>query len=162
MAKFNVTGLGELQLSLEEVAGMPEEIKDKMLEAGAAVGVKALKQSISSLGIIDTKQLHDSITAGQPKTDKNGVRVLYVYPRGSRKDTYVGMKLRRVSIKGKRKNGTSVKMTNADVGFIMEFGAPKRGIRARHWMRSAIESFADEATQKQRAVYDEWLNSKGL
>lgn len=162
MAKFNVIGLGELQLSLEEVADMPEEIKDKMLEAGAAVGVKALKQSISSLGIVDTEQLYNSIKPTKPKTDKDGNRVLYVYPQGTRKKISAGIRLRRVTISGGRRTSSSKKTRNADVGFVLEFGAPKRGIRARHWMRSAIESFADEATQKQRAVYDEWLNSKGL
>ena len=162
MAKFNTIGLDDLQMSFEEWANFPDEVKDEILEAGATVAIKALKQSISSLGIIDTKQLHASIKATKPKTDKYGNRILYVYPQGTRKKISSGTKLSHVSIRGRIKSGTGKKTRNADVGFIMEFGAPHRGIPARQWMRTAIERNADEIVEAERKVYDGWLNSKGL
>ena len=52
--------------------------------------------------------------------------------------------------------------TNNDVGFVWEFGAPKRGIQPRQWMRTANEESADDVVAAEFKVYDDWLKSKGF
>ena len=56
---------------------------------------------------------------------------------------------------------------NADVGFVLEFGGHydkhgKGGIPAHGWMREANEKCADEMTEAEAKIYDEWLKSHNL
>lgn len=162
MAKFSANGVGELMLSLEEVLDLPLDVQDKMLEAAAQIGVDAMKASISQLGLYDTGQLEESITAGPPKTSKIGHRYVHVYPRGARRDYLTVGKIRRVSIKGYRKSGKPIKTDNSEVGFVLEFGSPHRGIKAYQWMRTALEKSADAVVNAEFKIYDEWLKSKDL
>ena len=161
MARFTVHGLDALIEDMLALSEIPESVVDDMLKTSADIALRAMKQSIQSLGLVDTSQLLNSLVAVQ-KRNKQGKIYYLIYPRGTRKDMYVGAKLRRVSIKGRRKNGQSIKMTNNDVGFVLEFGAPRRNKKAYQWMRTALEGCADEVLAAQARIYDEWLKSKDL
>nr|DAW28832.1 MAG TPA: hypothetical protein [Caudoviricetes sp.] len=161
MANFSVHGVDALiedMLALEEI---PDEVVDKMLKASADIALRAMQDSLKKLGLIDTQQLFDSLTAVQ-KRNKQGKIYYLIYPRGTRHDYLTVGKIRRVGIKGHRKSGQAIKMTNNDVGFVLEFGAPRRNKKAYQWMRTALEGCADEILAVQTRIYDEWLKSKNL
>ena len=141
---------------------------EDMLDAGSKVVVEAQKRKILSLGLVDTGKLMKSIKAF-PKVGgtKNGwKRYVLVYPSGKH-----GSRNRRTVTKAYKQSkhgrtytyGGDVKtVTNSEVGFIQEFGAPKKGIKAKQWMRKANEESADAMVKAEFEVYDRWLKSKNL
>ena len=145
MAEFSVSGLDELILSMQEVAELPTEVIDEMLNAQADVVVKAQKAKVMELGIYDadnttTRHVVDSIKKGKVKTHK-GVRVIYVTPTGTR-------------LRGEKRT------RNAEVLFVNEFGT--RTQKARPAVKLANEASAPAQTQAGLMVYDGWLQSKNL
>ena len=138
MADFGVSGLDELMLSLQEVAQLPEDIQNEMLNAQADVVLQAQREA--AISIKDTGKTAQSLRKGKPKNRK-GVRSISITFSGSRK-------------RGK----TSTR--NAEIAFVNEFG--KRGVPARNFVRSANEKSAAASTQAAAIVYDQYLRSKGL
>lgn len=161
MAKFAVHGIDALIEDMLALSEIPEDVVDKMLSASADIALRAMRASLEKLGLIDTYQLIGSLVA-VPKKSKDGKLYYLIYPRGTRKTMYVAGKLRRVSIKGRRKSGQAIKMTNNDVGFVLEFGAPRKNKKAYQWMRTALEGCADQILAVQTRIYDDWLKLKGL
>lgn len=147
MAQFGVDGLDSLMLSFEQVAAIPEDIQDEMLNAQADVVAEAQRAKVRAYGIYDgTSPVHvaDRIKKGRPKQKKGGGRVIYVTPTGRR-------------TRGKNKKQT---VRNAEILFVNEFG--KRGQAARPALAAANEACAEETTQAAFRVYDAWLKSKNL
>lgn len=141
MAQFSFKGLDEIQLSLKEIADIPEEVQDRMLNAQADVVVAKQREKAIAYGVVDTGLMVRSIKKGAPKTVK-GARVLYVTPKGT------------------RTRGKGKKTNNAEIAFVNEFG--KRNLKARPFIRDANEESAEAATEAAMRVYDEWLQSKNL
>ena len=168
MARFNAQGIEGLELSFEEFCDIPDEVVEEMLDAGGAVAVEAQKRKIQSLGLVDTGKLRDSIKAHK-KTggERNGwQRHLLIYPTGKH-STYHRKEVTKEYKRSKHGRtytfGGDIKdVTNNDLGFIYEFGAPNRGIPAQQWMREANEECADEVAQAEYEVYDKFLKSKNL
>ncbi|MBQ8389990.1 MAG: hypothetical protein IJX52_03310 [Oscillibacter sp.] len=168
MAKFNAQGIEGLELSLEQFAQIPDDVVEAMLMAGGEVVVEAHKRSIEALGLVDTRKLKDSIKAHSKVTTKDGIRQrsVLVYPTGKRgtrnrkkvTKTYKRSKSGRTYTVG----GDTVDVTNNEVGFVHEFGAPSRGIPAKQWMRTANEASADATTAAEFEVYDKWAKSLNL
>ena len=143
MADLRVTGLDELMLSMQDIAALPDEVQDDMLNAAADVIVSAQKAKIRAYGIYDgksTKHVADSIKKGRVKF-KKGQRILYVSPTGS------------------RKRGNTV-TRNAEILFVNEYG--KRNQKARPAVRDANEEAMDAAVQAQADVLDRFYKSKNL
>lgn len=83
---FTVNGLDEFSLSLHEIAEMPDSTKENMLEAGGVVAIKALKQQIDALGMVDTGQLRESIAPAKKRLARNDYEPsLLIYPQGTRR-----------------------------------------------------------------------------
>lgn len=141
MAEFKAIGLDELSLSLQEIAEIPEDIQDEMLQAQGNIVARAQRESAQRYGIQRTGTLIRSIKPGKVKLDKHGSRVLYVTPVGSR-------------VRGGKKT------TNAEIAFLNEYGT--RGQRARPFMRDANERSAEAATQAAADIYYRWQDSRGL
>jgi HK97 gp10 family phage protein len=137
MATFDCKGIDDLMLSMAEIAAVPEDIQDEMLNAQANIVERAQKSKGSAYGVHRTGVTLGSIKRTRIKRGKDG-RGLYVYPQGKNAD-------------GNR---------NAEVAFINEFG--KRGQSARPFINDANETSAAETTQAAFAVYDKWLKSKNL
>lgn len=168
MARFNAEGIEGLELSFEEFAAIPDEVVDEILEAGADVVVEAQKQKIDALGLVDSGKLKESITAFHKVGTKNDSwqRYVLVYPygkHGTRNRKAVTKKYKR-SKHGRTYTvgGDTKKVTNNEVGFVLEFGAPKRGIKPYQWMRKANEACASDMEKAQFEVYDKWLKSLNL
>lgn len=141
MASFKCEDFADFSFSLEEIAQIPNETRHEMLEAGADIMVEALRDAAPS----DTGGLKKSIKK-QKKQDKNGFEFYYVLPTGSRRNT----------------TGKHTKVTNASIGFIMEYGAPNRHIAARQWMKTAVEKNADNVLNAMWKIYEKFIESKGV
>lgn len=169
MATFNYTGLAELGLSFQEIAEIPDDIAYKMLDAASVVVVEAQKKSLRSLGLVDTGKLADSIQVYK-KNDRNrnpdDPRRVLIYPDGNRRTYQSRVKVRKYARSKHGRTytvgGKRVTTTNSEIGFIHEFGAPKKGIPASQWMSKANEACAEETVAAELAVYDTWLKTKNL
>lgn len=142
MAKVEFSGIDQLELSFAEVAKLPDEVIDAMLNARADVVVEAQRQAAKRMlkGPYDTGETARSIQKGKVKV-KDGQRVLYITPTGS------------------RKRGKTV-TRNAEIAFLNEFGT--KTIQARNFLRKANEKSADAATAAEFEVYSRYLEEKGL
>lgn len=140
MAEIGFSGLDELMLSMEEIAQIPDEVQDAMLNAQADVVTAAQKARARAYGVQDTGLVISSIKKGKPKR-KKGVRVIYITPSGTRR-------------RGKQT------VRNAEIAFINEYGDRRQ--RARPFIRDANEACAEATTQAGFEVYDKWLKSKNL
>ena len=139
MASISVNGLDEFLMDLREAIELPDEVAREMLVAEAMVVKDAQRRTGRAMGVHRTGVTLDSIAHGNMKRAKDG-RALYVSPRGT-------------NAKGER---------NAAVAFINEYGAPRRGIAPRPFIRTANEQAADAAAQAAAQVYDRWLKTRGL
>lgn len=146
MAQLSFSGLDELMLSMQEVVEIPPEVQDEMLNAGADVVVRAQKKAAADLGVNDTELTIDSIKKTKVKL-KDGKRVIYVYPQGTR-------------IRGVDEKGKPIRVRNAEIAFVNEYGTRRKS--GRPFALQGNESSAEETTQAQAAVYNRWLESKGL
>lgn len=138
MAEFDVSGLDDLMLSLQDVADLPETVQDAMLDAQSDVVLQA--QQSAAQAIADTGQTARSLRKSKPRTRK-GVRSISITFAGSRK-----------------RGDTTTR--NAEIAFVNEYG--KKGVPARNFIRKANEQSAAASTQAAASVYDQYLQSKGL
>lgn len=153
MPRVEFHGLDEVALSLKQVAELPDEVIDEMLNARADVVVAAQQAEARKLGTeyrnknqkknYSTGKTALSIKKGKIKV-KDGVRILFVTPTGSR-------------VRGKKGQFVT---RDAEIAFLNEYGT--KTIQARSWLRAANEKCADEALKVEMAVYDRYLQEKGL
>lgn len=159
MAEFS-SDVGQLMLNMQQIAEIPEDVIDEMLQAGSKVGVEAMRRSLRRMGLVKTGQLADSLVAVR-KTGKDG-RIYYLaYPKGRRKAEPHVLSVSNVT-RVNPLHSHAKPPTNNEVGFVLEFGAPNRGIEARQWMRIANEESADDVVAAEFKIYDDWLKSKGF
>lgn len=168
MAQFSVQGIDGLALSFQEIAQIPDSVVEEMLSAGGEVVAAAQKAEIRSLGLVESGRLADSIQSASKVGKRGGEQKRYVlvYPSGThhkytrRKKTKVYKRSRHgrtYTVGGDMKTAT-----NAEVGFVHEFGAPHAGIPAKQWMAKANEKSAAAMVAAEVAVYDKWLKSIDL
>ena len=138
MADFDVSGLDALMLSLQQVAELPEDVQDTMLNAQADIVLEAQKSE--ALSIKDTGETARALRKSKPKTRK-GVRLISIIFSGSRK-----------------RGETTTR--NAEIAFVNEFG--KKGVPPRNFIRKANEKSAAASTEAAKAGYDRWLKSLNL
>ena len=152
---------------------LPGEVIDEILEAGSEVVIKAQKDELLTLGLydnessgphlVDSIKLHKKLhaaSAGGPS------RYVLIYPTGKhgqynrrlRTKAYKNSKHGRTYTVGGDQKATS----SSEVGFIHEYGAPRRNIPAKRWMQNANEKSAAATTAAQAAVYNKFLESKNL
>ena len=143
MAEFSCNGLDDLMLSIQEIAEIPEDVQNAILQAGADVVAQAQREKVKAYGIYDgssPKHVADSIKPGKIKL-KKGQRIIYVTPTGS------------------RRRGKTV-TRNAEILFVNEYG--RRGRKARPAVEDANEASAEKTTAAMAAVHEKWLKSKNL
>lgn len=168
MATFNATGIEGLDLSLEEFAAIPDNVMEEMLDAAGQVVVRHHKAQIRAQGLVHSGKLAGSIEAhkkaGSARNDYQ--RYVLVYPTG-RHHIYQSRGMTRQYKRSKHgrtytKGGSAKVVTNAEVGFVQAYGAPRRKYLARDWMNKANQVAAPEVEQAELAVYDRWLKSLNL
>ncbi|MDE6880185.1 MAG: hypothetical protein K2P20_02380 [Oscillospiraceae bacterium] len=144
MGSLKTDGIDSLSLDLSELAYLPDRVVADMLQAEADVILSAQRSEIESRwkGPYSLGISAKSIRKGSVKKGKDGYSIS-IYPQGSRK-------------RGKKT------VRNAEIAFINEYGAPKRNIRARPALKSAIARKEDEAAAAGKKVYQAYLDSKNL
>lgn len=140
MAQLSVNGLDGLMDDLLAAGEIPDDVAEGMLTSSAAVVEEAQIYTGMQMGVYRTGETLASIGHGKLKRGRDGLRCVYVSPQGT-------------NDRGER---------NAAVAYINEYGAPKRGIPARPFIRTANELAADSAAEASAAKYDEFLRSKNL
>lgn len=153
MASFRSNGVDAIEASFQQLASLSEEETYSILEAGAAVLVRGMQETLEKLGAVASGALRDSIRAVR-KRGKDGVLVR-IGPTGKRPKAFTG--------KRKKKDGKShgsYQGTNAEVAYFLEYGSPRMG--ARHWMETALEQYGEEANAAMAAKWEEVLQSKGV
>ena len=98
------------------------------------------------MGVQDTGLTISKIKKTKVKV-KSGKRVIYIYPQGTR-------------VRGKGENGKPVRVRNAEIAFVNEYGTRRQA--ARPFVLQGNETSAEETTQAQATVYYRWLETKGL
>ena len=126
------------------ISSIPEMGK-KMLEAEADVVEPALKQSISSEGLVESGRLRDSIKRSKRK---KGIQIL-LGPSG-------------VHHKYVNKAGRASALRAGHLGYIFEHGAPRRNIRGRQWLSKAVQKSQAKALDAAENVRDQYLNNHNL
>lgn len=142
MPKVEIDGLGELSLALKDLAELPDAVIDEMLNAQADIAAAGQREEAEKMivGPYVTGTTAFSIKKGKIKI-KNGQRVIYVSPTGTRK-------------RGKKS------IRNAEIAFLNEYGT--KTIHARPFIRTANERTAPEQEKAALKIYDDYLKSKGL
>lgn len=140
MAKMSVNGLDDLMLSLEEIAAIPDDVAQSMLDAEAKVVEESQIYYGKTMGVYRTGQTVASIRRGKMKRGRDGTRTIYVTPQGT-------------NDRGER---------NAAVAFINEFGIPRRKIAPRPFIGTANAAAIEPAVAEAAKIYDDWLKSKNL
>lgn len=172
MAKmqFDYGRLEGLTLSLQEMAELPQETIKKILIAGSEVVVEEQKRMIKKLGIYDTGELQQSIEPVFRKTkDKDRWSLaMIVYPYGDRREYTskfrykYGYKTKNRGARWYKTGGKRKITTNNDIGFIHEFGAPRRHIEPKQWMRLANINAEEDMVKAEAREYDRYLEEKEL
>ena len=137
MGEFTTVGLEEVAqkfLRMEEAATKAVPL---MLEAGAAVLVKAQQEEAAAMGIKETAGFIQSIAATKIKGDDTELYV-EVYPQGKAKH-------------GNDRKGDKSNVRYATIGFIAQYGTSK--IPARPYMTAANEKAHQQTTD---AMYEVW------
>lgn len=137
MGEFTTVGLKEVAerfLHMEEAATKAVPL---MLEAGAAVLVKAQQDEAAAMGIKETAGFIQSIKATPVKGD-DVERYVEVYPQGKAKH-------------GNDRKGDKSNVRYATIGFIAQYGTSK--VPARPYMTAANEKAHEQANS---AMYEVW------
>lgn len=139
MAQFSVSGLDELMLTMQEVAVIPEDVIDGILNDQADALVEHIKLRGEGYGVVDSGDMLKSIKKGKAKRGKKGGRQIVVSARG-------------------RKRGS--KTTNAEIAFLNNYGTRHQKARP-FWSDS--EKLSEMTFKKiARDHIDHWLKSKDL
>ena len=152
MAKFSFNGMDEISASFEQIANLTDEDKMTVIRPAAERLLQRQKEKIRSLFRRRTGALEDSLTI-EERNDGEGTYA-HIYPKGKHPGSSTGKR------KGKRRSIGKYSGTNAEVGYIHEFGSAR--IAASHWMEDANEEAADEVVTLQQQAWDELLTKKGL
>lgn len=129
MAKFELTGLGDIEkMLLNRETTVTAAVPD-MIQAGADELIKAEQEEMERLKLVDTGDMKKSVKATKlRKTDSGGF--VEVYPQG------------------KDRKGVS----NATKAFVAQYG--KSGMSARPWLTAARAKSGEKVSAAIRKVWD--------
>ncbi len=148
MASITTDGLDQLTLSFEELAKMPDEVMDGMLDAMAEVIKPAEEASAASMlqGKYYEGFVAGGVKIGKKRKVKDG-KAIYVTFNGTTTSSKIF---------------TKYPTRNAERAFVNEFGVKVRGPGPRPFIRVAVETHADAANDAAEKVYNDYLTKKGF
>ena len=138
-------GFDELQDAFKAIESIPAKVSREAVKAMGAVAVDKVRQEGEAMGVRDPdpeSQVHilDHIAFSKPKKGRDGNMKGFV------------------TFKGVRRSGES-RIWNAAIAYINEYGAPRRGIRARPFISTAMERYADEIAAPAEEVIGDWIEN---
>lgn len=140
MARLNVEGFEEMELMIMRQEEAVERLAPEMLNAGAKVLAAAMGLTLRgvSRGNRSIGTLAGSIGIGTVKKSATSV-YMDVYPQGDQPH-------------GSPRKGKRGRVSNAQVGFMLEYGSSK--MPARPWLAKAINAAAPGAQEAMRKVWE--------
>lgn len=120
-------------------------LRKQLLQAEADVVEPALRSAIVAEGLVDSGNLRDSIG----RTFRKQSTELLVGPSG-------------VHHKSLSSSFSVKEFRNGHLGYIFEYGAPLRGIRARRWMSKTVSRVTGQAFDAADAVYYKFMKDHKL
>ncbi len=153
MAKFDVVGLDAFKADLEAAQELTVDEKYRILDAGGTVVLQAMQRKLTSIGLVLTGRLSESL--GSVRKVEDGTPVVLVYPQG------VHHRYRGRDIRGKRGKGLLKTASAAEVGFVLEYGVAQHNIRATHWMEAAVSTSGEATTDAMQEAFNAVLDEKG-
>lgn len=164
MAQLSFSGLDELMLSMREIAEIPDEVQDRMLDAEAQIVAEAIRGEAAKLGMYDGYDTNNNgrdnaggYLSGQTKSYSTGELARSV--KVGKVKIVKGKRQKYIYFAGSRTRGKT-RTRNAEIAFLNEYGT--RTINARNFVWVATKKSEAAATEAAAAVYNRWLESKGL
>ncbi len=128
--------------------GLPQDVIDEMLRAGAAPLAAQIRTNARALGVYDTGKVLRSIRAGKPEnrsTNSGGGRQIHVGPLSRAKHDK----------KAKGKEPATV----SAVGFYNEYGHGRQHpVAPRHYISQAVQSTESAVIEAEARVLDQWIS----
>ena len=140
MAELSFSGFSKLELSFEQLAAIPPEVKSEMLNDAIDIIIDAQKAKAEEYGVADTGLMIDSIKKGKPEFQTDGFSIACT-PKGTR-------------TRGKTET------RNAEIAYINEYG--KTNIPAKPFMRDANAEAERASIEAAETKYWDWLDKIGL
>ena len=139
---LDISGFDELNAVFAELKDVPESVMQESLEAMSKTALPLIKAKGEAMGVRDPESnahILDTLKETKFVKTENGGHIDLQFS-GTR-----------------TRNGK--KTRNAEIAFINEFGADKKGIEAKQWISHANESSADAANKAGQAVLDAWVET---
>lgn len=152
MASFSFNGADTLSASFENMAKLTDSERMSVIMPGAKLLMERQRSKILTLFNRRTGALADSLDI-QERNDENGAYA-HIYLKGKHPRSGIGKRLKKGKSSG-RYSGT-----NAEVGYILEYGSPR--IAASHWMETANEESSDDVAAAQQEAWNDLIEKKGL
>lgn len=152
MAKFTCNGMDELRASFDQLVQLSDDERLSVIMPGAEVLVEHQRNNVVSFFTQRSGELAKSLSIREKHDDSGGYANIYL--KGKHPGSFTGKR------RGKRRSNGKYSGTNAEVGYILEYGSPR--IAATHWMENANEEAAAEVVNAQQEAWDELMQKKGL
>lgn len=136
MARFDTSGIDGIINEVIRLGKAGQEVGDKMLLAGAEKVEEAWKFAAGMHGLIDTRDMVDSVGFHRRPKNVGSIRTIDIYPQGTDR-------------KGVR---------NAEKAFIHHYGSSKH--KATHWVDDADEKAGSDVQAVMEKVFDDFMNGK--
>lgn len=154
MAQFKVNdGAGRVALDLEALGRIGDEDAYTILNPAANVLTERFTKKIKSIFQQHTGKLAASVQGFRKKSGEGPYMLVYPYGAHHRYKSRKG---------GKKGKGGSKNVGANEVAFVLEYGAPARGIEATHWMEDAMYESESEVGEAMQEGFDALCDSKGI
>ena len=157
MMNFHIDGLDRLSVSYASLSRISDDDLWAIIEPAANTLKERMQESITGLFRQVSGSLRESIDVRR-KLSRGGAVYALVGPNDKKHPK---------SSTGKRKSrgprgggGGSYAGTNAEVGWILEYGSSR--IPARHWMEQAVTSTEEELLGQLETGFNAYLDAAGL
>lgn len=147
MATIEVSGIELILNDIDRMNSKSSEARKKILTAEADILEPAIRQAIRSEGLVRSGKLLESIERSEKMRKQDPVIII----------SPIGEHHRYVPSRGK---GGIV--NSAQVGYLNNYGLPRRHIRARNFIEKAIRLSEERMNDAAEKAYDEFLKSINL
>lgn len=137
MARVKITGMDDLAEELSRLGNLTDDLASAMLKAGAIPVTETRREEAERRRHRDTGQMIANIKADRKVYERNGVKEMTVYSRGT-------------DSKGVR---------NAEKEYVLNYGTSK--LDGDHWVEAANEKAEPQALGAMETVMDHFVE-KGV
>ena len=165
MSRFDVNnGAEELMQDLQKLGKISEADHWEILTPASDLLVRKFAAAIKRIFRQNTGKLAASIQGF--RKSGGGLPYMLVYPYGTH-HKYKGRTKTRQYKRSKHGRtytygGGSKNAEANDVGFVLEYGSPARGIKAYHWMENTLEENSGEISEALQQGFDEYCDKRGI